>query len=322
MRPNIPPGSHPVELHSYKIATRSIELMVNAVRQWIDIQLNGAIIYGTPRVGKSMAIEYVLDDAATLLGLPIPTFLFQMKDYPSFQERRFYGDLLFAVDYGLADKGDAGLRERRLVEFLLEKAQQSGTNRILQFIDDAQWLREPHYHVLMSIHNALKKKNANLIVILVGQPELLAQRNALIVSGQRQLTARLMANQLCFDAVQSVSDVKRILHGYDSESEYPSKSGWSFTRYFVPYAYEAGWRLSAHASLIWNAYGDIRQEAGLSKLTEIVTEPLTTMIDILLRDLAKEDRRDLVLDVETIKDTIRYSGYVQFEQQADDPDAI
>ena len=56
------------------------------------------------------------------------------------------------------------------------------------------------------------------------------------------------------------------LKGYDDESEYPEASGCSFTRYFFPSGFEAGWRLAGEAKVLWEAFQHVRAEAKLPGL--------------------------------------------------------
>lgn len=315
-RPTVSKGKHPVELHDYTVPTRSIEEMVNAIYQWADIHLPGAIIYGTPRLGKTTAILYFIQNINEIMGAPIPAYIYSCSEKSNNGEGRFFEDLLYAVNYGLAESGTIAKKRRRFIQFLIEEAKLSTENRVILFIDDAQWLNEMHYKTLMDVHNQLKLRKVDLITILVGQPELLEVRNAYLASSQLQLTARLMANTYRFHGIRSLRDVKRILKAFDMESEYPEGSGWSFTRFFVPIAFENGWRFADQSQLIWQSFKEIRKDHGMEKLVEIPLEPFTELINFLLREIADDDGKNIVLDVKTIKKAIGYVCYIQLEQHA------
>jgi len=316
IRPEIAEGMHPVELHDYKIPTRSIEEMANALHQWADIHLPGAIIYGAPRLGKSTAILYCIEHIQEIMGVSMPAYIYSCAEQSNNRQDQFFEDLLFAVNYGLAESGKAKTKRRRLIQFLEEEARQSVVNRVILFIDEAQELSLMHIKALMDIHNQLKLKGISLILILVGQPELLELRNAYLASNQMQVTARLMANSFQFRGVRTERDVKRILRSFDSGSDYPEGSGWSFTRYFVPIAFKNGWRFANQSSTIWRAFQEIRKDHGMRKLAQIPIEPFTSLINFLLRELAEDDSKNLQLDIKAVKKAIGYVCYIQLEQHA------
>jgi len=315
-RPVIEKGMHPVELHDYTIPTRSIEDMANALFQWADIHLPGAIIYGTPRLGKTTAIVYFIEHIEEIMGAPIPAYIYSCPEESNNREGRFIEDLLFAVNYGLAESGNAAKKLRRFIQFLEERAKQCVVNRVMLFIDEAQWLNEMHFKTLMNVHNQLKLKRVNLTIILVGQPELLELKNAYLASRQQQIIARFMANTYRFHGIQSQRDIKRILRAFDVDSIYPEDSGWSFTRYFLPVAFENGWRFADQTQTIWQAFQEIRKDHGMKKLSEIPLEPFTSLVNFLLRELSEDDERNLVLDIRDVKKAIGYVCYIQLEQHA------
>lgn len=73
-----------------------------------------------------------------------------------------------------------------------------------------------------------------------------------MIVGERQIIARFLSEPLAFDGRTSVEELKEILKEilktFDEGTEYPEGSGWSYTRFFLPQAFEQGFRLQTYAS--------------------------------------------------------------------------
>ena len=78
------------------------------------------------------------------------------------------------------------------------------------------------------------------------QEELLAQKTALQIAGKTEIVARLMVEELAFYGIRNTQDVATCLNGYD-QTAYPEGSPWSFTRFYIPQAFDAGYRLTSDA---------------------------------------------------------------------------
>lgn len=70
----------------------------------------------------------------------------------------------------------------------------------------------------------------------------------MMIVGERQIIARFLSEPLAFDGRTSVEELKEILKTFDEGTEYPEGSGWSYTRFFLPQAFEQGFRLQTYAS--------------------------------------------------------------------------
>jgi hypothetical protein len=88
-----------------------------------------------------------------------------------------------------------------------------------------------------------------LFTFLVGQQELLARKSALPIAGKTQIVARLMVEELAFDGIRNAEDVATCLNGYD-QTAYPEGTQWSFARFYLPQAFDAGCRPVGDASAL------------------------------------------------------------------------
>lgn len=282
VKPKVRGGEHPVETAKYILVTTSIEELHLSVCKWIDIRLPGAIVYGDPRLGKTWAIKYLkfrLPD-----NFPkIPILVMQCKERRIPNESTFYEEFLYIAGHSLTSKGKIVDKQLRLNHFLHEMAVSSGHNRIVVFIDDAQRLQEIQYKWLMDIHNSLDSKDIDMVTILVGQAEIMNQKTVFQQGKKMQIIGRFMLNDFSFKGLRNKKEIAKCLKGYDEESEYPLGSGWSFTRYFFPAAFDRGWRLCNIAEDIWRVIEEIQNEYGMSRKREIPMQYFCRAIEQILR---------------------------------------
>lgn len=153
---------------------------------------------------------------------------------------------------------------------------------MLLFCDEAQRYNENEYEWLRDVHDVLDRQQIKLFTFLVGQEELLAQKTALQIAGKTQIVARLMVDELAFSGIRNAQDVATCLNGYD-QMAYPEGTPWSFTRFYVPQAFDAGYRLVSDAGLLWQTFEAAHHKASLPGGLEIPMESFARAVEIVLR---------------------------------------
>jgi len=217
-------SQHPIMRDAAILPTRAIEEFVNAINDWLDYLLPGAIVWGNFRTGKTQAVRYFLANIGDLLGSKIPAILLSSWDAENqpVTENRFYQEMLYALGYKLPESGTGAIKRRRVIDFMVERVREHREHRFLLFVDEAQWLTRKQFRCLMDLHNQLRMADVRLIVILVGQPELLEIKEGLRSSRQGHLVGRFMTCTHRFDGVVDYADVERMLGSLDGGSEYPA----------------------------------------------------------------------------------------------------
>ena len=309
---------HPLMKDNAILPTRALEEFVNAVRLWLDNLLPGGIIFGFPRIGKTQGIRYLMDNVSGLLGSPIPVTLISCWEYTvsGTSENRFFSEMLHALGYELAGSGTGALKRRRVIDCMVERAADMREHRYLILVDEAQWLSAAHYRFLMDMHNQLKMADVRLIVLLVGQPELQEIKENFRSARKRHLLGRFMTGSHRFTGVTGLSDFRRMLKALDTGSEYPIGSGITFTQYFVPKAYEAGWRFSEHADRIWSILDTVCRRENIPKTEELPIQPLTACLRWLLKTLNEMDTEKLELNDALIEEALYRVALLQIEDHA------
>lgn len=312
IRPLIAAGTHPVETGRYVIATPTICALHDAVKKWIINRVPGLMIFGKQRFGKTWGIKYLCNELPFDFGATLPVFMLPARAYRLASEGAFFGDLLRAVGHAYTNGKPAAKRDR-LLEYLHEQAVHSGLNRLVFFIDEAQKLHEFNYEWLVDVHNELEKKGVTPTWILVGQKELVHQREAFVLAEKDQIVGRFMVHSCEFVGPKSVDDFRRTLDCYDDAelTEYPQGSGWSYTRYFFPACFENGWRLAGEAEPLWKVFHEIRIERKLPGNGEIPMQYFARTVEYALRTFSNLGETDEPLTVAMWRDAIENSGYAE-----------
>lgn len=257
----IPIASHPASQQSYVLATPSIDEAYQHIKRCIRTRIPGSIIYAITRYGKTYFIRY----AQAMIAVDFPGIVAismgcMLRKTPN--ERAFFSLLLEAAAHPKASAGSAMDRRERLVHKLLDMLSKSGQRRLVLFADEAQKLAFEEYEWLREVHDALEHKGFRMTTFLVGQPQLMNQKNAMKLSGNSQIVARFMIEESQFHGLRSMDDVKRCLKGYDT-SQFPQGSDWSFTRFFLPKAWSHGYRLEFAAPELWLTFTAVHESLEL-----------------------------------------------------------
>ncbi|MFB5089330.1 ATP-binding protein [Psychrobacillus sp. PGGUH221] len=310
--PDIPVGSHPLEQGDYILSTIAINDLFESIIKWIHMRNPGAIIYGAPRLGKSFAIKYLQRIFELKYENEFVSFLVTSEKVKIPNEDRFYENLLKDVGHSLYNNGKAKAKKNRLINYLLEKGEHSIKNQVVLFYDDAQRLGEYEYEWLMDIYNELQRYNITMTTILVGQEELKHRRNSYL-STSKQIVGRFMIHEKPFHGMKDVEELSFLLEGYDTISEFPLKSGWSYTKYFFPEGFLSGSRLEAEAPTIWNIFQTIRYENGMKKKIEIPMHYIIAIINYVLIKYGTNNQGILWPTPNMWREGILESGYIQAE---------
>lgn len=311
MRPNIVDGTHPIQRGRYLLMTPVIEEFYDAVSQWITNRTPGGMIYGRPRLGKSTAIEYLTKLLPEQFGnIPIITFL--CRDYKVPSERAFFSDFLDSAGHGMLG-GEPTKRRNRLRDYLFQIAHQSGQDRLILFADEAQKLHEQQYRWLIDVNNELNNLGVSLIALLVGQEELIHQYTAFSYADKAQIIGRFMLHRFQFRGLKNIDDIRASLKSYDSNSEFPEGSGWSYTRFFFPSAFQRGWRLASTAEDLWKAFCDINDQYGIPGRIEIPMQYFCRAVEHVLISCGT-DNSEATVSENSWKEGIEISRYVDLER--------
>lgn len=307
------PAPHPLLRNDYLVLTKPISRVMASVVEWIRLNQWGTMVYGQRRLGKSHCAEFIKRYLAGLLGYKIAVVLFCTRLHDVYRESDFLDELLEVLGEEAPKSGGKTRKTQLIVNRLLVLARRCPYKKVVFVLDDAQRLQQLHFEIMMSFQNKLYTEyRVMLFTLMVGQPQLKAKRELLIAAGEKQITARMMADDMEFVGQRSLEEVKFALNRIDEHCFHPARSGISFTQGLAPEAWEAGWRLAHEAEPLWTVYVRRREEMRLDVVEEISMQALTMMATyIFQRNANVPGFRGLT--PEQVEDVVDSAGLLQLE---------
>src|SRR5471032_426638 len=95
------------------------------------------------------------------------------------------------------------------------------------------------------------------------------------------------------------------------QTNFPRRTDWSFTRFYLQQAVDAGYRLVDDAQVLWEAFAAIHNKAGLAGALEIPMESFTRAVEIVLKESELQDAAHYRPSAQLWIQAVRSSGYVQ-----------
>lgn len=307
LRP-VPFDSHPVVQQTYILPTPSIDSSYEQVKICVRHRTPGALVLGQSRFGKTYAVKYMesvlKEDFPNIVSI---SFSCQKKKIPA--EAAFFENLLDAAGHKNSLSGTPSAKRKRLIERLLELAYRSNSKFLVVFADEAHRLEVIEYDWLWDIHDALHRHGVRTITFLVGMQKLKHQKSAFREAGETSVISRFMIDEIPFHGLLSVEDVATCLKGYD-EANFPESTDWSYTRFFLPHAWQGGLRLEEQAVELWNAFIRAHNEAKFQFRIEIPMTYFARAVEIALMDYAENDAEDFHFTPAAWDAVVKASKYV------------
>lgn len=245
---------HPVVTDQAIIATKPIQQCYDLVVKNIIHRQPGTCLIGEFRTGKSKAIEKISNELKlTFPKLPVDKVV--AKGHDPYTEKTFFTDLLSDFKHGGANTGTTIDRRNRLLMTIEARAKRQPSDRYLLIVDEAQNWNEIQLQLLRDISNDLKTANITLITVMFAHPALLNLRSKLINYRRTDLIGRFLLSPYEFKGLSNVDELTDTLRAYDDSIhyEYPPRSRISYSEFFMPLAWESGWRLATEAEFFWSA---------------------------------------------------------------------
>lgn len=284
--------SHPIISKDYTVLTPMIQKTYALIRERVWSRRTGSFLYARPRTGKTrcaIAIQRLL--AAEFPDIHV---MFLSAD-----QRTNASDLGFVLD--LLSSEDLVLKKHftykeallKLLTHIETQLSARAGNHLVLLIDEQQLLCEADYRLLLVIHNRLELKKISMTTLGFGQPQILTTITALSSMHSYNLIARFLSEPIIFDGCQNENELEVILVAYDEEKRFPENTDWTYTRFFLPEAYAAGFRLKTYAPNIWKSLNDA---SGSLPSNTVPMEHLIRTIEYILLASRKLDGKSFELD--------------------------
>lgn len=287
-------ASHPVRGGDYTLPTPMMQRTYALVREQVWARRTGTVFYASPRMGKTRCAIAIRD----LLRQEFPNVyvtLLSTRPSPRPSTSHMLRLILEAESHVLSRRPDADLLFGNAVADIRVKAARIGAKQYVLLIDEMHLLNDVDLQQLVCFHNQLELQDLRMTAISFAQPEILHRRSSLLANNARQIIARFLSDTLQFDGCASEGDFGSLLRSYDLASEYPEGSGITYTQFFFPIAYLAGFRLENYRTSMWEA---LHRAAGSIAAQGVPMEHICLTIEELLLSLRRQDSPDFALSNE------------------------
>ncbi|WP_170936012.1 ATP-binding protein [Pandoraea sp. PE-S2R-1] len=250
------------KLHTHPLIKDQVIAPTPAIKEAFDIVEDALLHYESgvcfvaeSRFGKTFAIN-LIDATVTQHFANIPRLRVNAKEHDHPTERSLFTDLLLDLGHGSPNTGTAIARRIRVFSLMLAAAQTSSSDRILLFVDEAQNWKTADLTHMRDLSNDLTRHGISLVVVLFGHHQLNTLRADLRTARRTDLIGRFLLSPYAFHGIRSEQDLLATLQCYDDPDifEFPSRSRVCISSFFLPRAYDSGWRIHREARACWDAF--------------------------------------------------------------------
>lgn len=301
-------NSHPVLERGYCLPTPMLEYTYRLVRDYVWTKRTGIYFYGTPRLGKSTCaeeIKFLINEEFPQAYVVLVSIVGTMRN----SESHMFRQILEAEKHALADRTSPHVLLKNLKTDIIFQVHRRQGKQFVLILDEMHLLTDMDLQQLLVLHNALALEKIKMTTVAFAQPEILHRVTGLMTKNQRQIIGRFLSRPHPFKGCSSLQELLELLKGYDENSEFPENSGWSYTRFFLPEAYENGFRLYKFAASIWEK---LCEAAGTKDGDSIPMEHLCLTIEHLLTASRRFDCATFTLSGEDIGNAVDASDLKNF----------
>ncbi|MBP1143149.1 hypothetical protein JOE33_000072 [Pseudomonas sp. PvP027] len=299
-------SQHPIMLKTYFTLTPTIVDVYERVRDLIYLSEPSMYFWSTPRMGKTecaKAIRY-------LISQEFPDKMIILASCDPEKEKGIVPTIFKSL--GLEkDKyriSLAEIRDRVIDHIVCELSGKHGKHCLLM-IDEMQAMVDKDYQGLQAIQNELKLNNISLTTVGFAQHQINSMRTSLVSAGKIALVARFLSRRGRFHGCKKIDWLASTLQQFDDGLQFPEMSTCTYTQFFLPTAYAAGFRLQSCSELI---YKEAKKAVSNSKAKIIPTAHLFTAIGYMLATGRSEDKPEFVLTPTMVSRAIKISGMAEF----------
>lgn len=299
--------SHPVRTGNFVVLTPMMEAAYSIVRERVFQRRTGTFLHAIPQTGKSTccnAIKLFLSQEFKNIVI--------VSHVASNSRTRKAADT--AILKGILRSEGVSLQKARyefddLIHLLqthveMEANDKHGDQFVL-LIDEMHMMSENDFITLMTLQSRLKAREISMTTIGFAQPEIMGIRELFLLKKAHQLIARFLLEPISFFGCADVRDLQVILVAYDTQMQYPAGSTVSYTKFFLPLAYEANFRLADYTNLIWNGL-QAYQAPQIS--SSVLMVHIINTIQHLLCNYSKFDSATFEITEQMVETSVTHSG--------------
>lgn len=308
---------HPLVTTDYVAVTPSLPKVLAEVVDAVMLHKGSLVFKAYPRMGKTTACRFVVAALSQHLAFADRFVLRVSADTKEERKRRenIVRIMAKALDLKVASRAPLASIRDDVANFIESRLRNRGGRHWVLCLDEIQTLTIEEFQDLQYLQNGLALHNIDTTLIGFGQTQI--DHLVTLLDGQKraELTARFLCNVKDLPHCSEPAWMAETLKGYDEHFTYPEGSGCTYTQFFLPRAYAAGFRMNEIASDIYQV---MSSSARASNLPVLPTALIFDVFRLILIRAMKEDAGIFSITKLNIKNAIeeaRLSGYVKIIEQ-------
>ncbi|NIE63061.1 ATP-binding protein [Burkholderia sp. Ax-1719] len=237
-----------------RIWTKPIDELYAAINNAVIRRRSGIWVPAASGDGKTSAIIASTKRLRRKFGKNIALVRVNYMNHQAPTVRGFHVQLLKAL--GIKElRGETPALRIRVINGFVDRAVMANDNAVYLFVDEAQQMRLLEMRFLKDLANELEEEQVQLVTFFFGQnPGLSDAVAALKRAGGFDLVSRFVNREIPLRSFSTVEDIAHLLDGIDKQTD---KDGVPFTAFFLPKAFEGGYRLKSEAKRFFKAMQDM-----------------------------------------------------------------
>lgn len=265
-------SKHPLVTNQYKVLTPSMPIVVEIVMDAVELHKKSLFFRGMPQMGKTTCCVFAIKCIEAR-----PDFQDRFVCHVTADPARKEGILSnIARSYLLALPKRPTLDQVRVavLSYISGRLIDRAGQHLVLFIDEIHVLTIADFENLQYLQNALALRNVGITVVGFGQTQISDTLEMLRELGRPELIARFLNEKFDLPRCEDSAWMGATAAMLDDNLIYPEGSDCTYTRFFLPHAYEAGLRLSRYS-------GDIyRVMDAVAKVCNLRVIPTVYILDV------------------------------------------
>ncbi|MCO7625013.1 MULTISPECIES: hypothetical protein [Pseudomonas] len=297
-------NSHPLVLGKYLVVTPTINWAYDQISEQVWLRMPSVYFQSLSRMGKTQCATAIVKFLRE--EFPERYILFLTVDVTG--EENIIQTMVKAMKLETRVKEKlSNLRDAVMNHIICELASLGDTHFIL-VVDEMQALTYKDLQHLQVIQNRLSLSEVQLTTIGFAQEQIKGLITSLHKGRHMALLGRFFSRKVEFVGCVSADWLKETLSAFDQDMTYPRGSGCSYTRFFLPKAFDSGFRLDSLAELIFSESIEHIKSVGASL---IPTENMFLALAYLLISARDDDADGFELTKEHVIKSIVKSDMQQ-----------
>lgn len=266
----------------------------------------GGVVMGAARSGKTTGLHRLPGTLTARDGTRVPSRYVSRPVRDQRTVLSVFRQLCMNAGSYVGARESADVLAARYVEDLAEVAAAAESPSVVLFVDEMQRLTPLQFNAFAELYDALRERDIQLSVLFTGNDqECEGLLEAIEAPEYAHVHGRFFTHRMRFRGLTSRQEVQQCLEQYD-RLRYP-EGGPTYTEYFLPKAFERGWRLESIGSDLWRLFHE-QQKA--YRIDSWGMQYFTVTVNLLLADYLAQKGVESLSD-ELIRACIQASGIVR-----------